>query len=91
MYYPVKNVPKNTGGGRVPKNLKIFLKKKCFQKTRTVPKWDDRERILLPLERVLDRSEMELSRTYSAGFGTLSLYFGTFSLLSNKLHLWTDS
>ena len=57
----------------------------------SVPKWNDQERILLPLERVPGRSEMELARTYSAGFETLSLYFGTFSLLSNKLHLWTHS
>ena len=35
--------------------------------------------------------ETDTSRTYSAGFETLSLYFGTFSLLSNKLHLWTHS
>ena len=57
----------------------------------SVPKWNDVERILLPLKRVLGRSEMERLRTDSAGFGTLSLYFGTFSLLSNKLHLWTHS
>ena len=30
---------------------KIFKKKKCFRKTETVPKWNDLERILLPLER----------------------------------------
>ena len=57
----------------------------------SVPQWNDLERILLPLERVLGRSEMERSRIYSADFETLFLYFGTFSLLSNELHLWTHS
>ena len=57
----------------------------------SVPKWNDLERILLSLERVFGRSEMERSRTYSAGFETLSLCFGMFSLLSNKLHLLTHS
>ena len=57
----------------------------------SVPRWNDLEHILLPLKRVLGRSEMQRSRIYSPGFETLSLYFGTFSLLSNKLHLWTHS
>ena len=71
---------------------KFFLrKKKCFRKTETVPKWNDLEHILLSLEHVLVRSEMERSRIYSASFETLSLYFGRFSLLSNKFHLWTHS
>ena len=58
---------------------------------KNVPKWNDLERILLPLERAFGRSEIERSRTYSTGFETLSLYFGMFSLLSNKLQLWTHS
>ena len=45
---------------------------------KSVPKWNDLERILLSLERVLGRSEMERSRTYPAGFETLSICFGTF-------------
>ena len=57
----------------------------------SVPKSNDLERILLPLERVLGRSEMERPRIYSAAFEILSLYFGTVSLLSNKLHLWTHN
>ena len=57
----------------------------------SIPKWNDLERILLSLERVLGRFGMERSRTYSAGFETLSLSFGTFPLLLNKLHLWTHS
>ena len=57
----------------------------------SVPKWNDLEGILLPLKRVLGRSEMKRSRTYSASFETLSICFETFSLLSNKLHLWTHS
>ena len=61
-----------------------FSLRKCFRKTETVPKWNDLEHILLSLERVLGRSEMERSRIYSAGFET-------FSLLSSKLHLWTHS
>ena len=70
---------------------KFFLRKKVFSKNGTVPKWNDPESILLSLERVLGRSEMDRSRIYSAGFETLSLYFGTISLLSNKFYLWTHS
>ena len=70
----------------------LFLRKENVPKImKSVPKWNNLERILLPLKRVLARSEIERSRTYSAGFETLSLYFGTFSLLSNKFHLWTHS
>ena len=79
MYDPVKNFSNQ-------KTLKnAFQKiKALFLRKGNVPKWNDPERILLPLERVLGRSEMERSRTYSAGFETPSL-------LSNKLHLWTHS
>ena len=71
---------------------KSFLRKnKCFRKTQAVPNWNDPEHTLLSLGRVLGRSEMGRSRTYSSGFETLSLYLGAFSLLSNNLHLWTHS
>ena len=69
-----------------------FLRKENVPKImKSVPKWNDLERILLPLERVLGRSEMERSKTYYASFETLFICFGTFPLLSNKLHLWTHS
>ena len=70
----------------------LFLRKENVPKImESVSKWNDLERILLPLKRVLGRSEMVRLRTDSASFETLSFYFGTFSLLSNKLHLWTHS
>ena len=73
------------------RKIRNFFLRERFRKTETVPKWNDLERILLSLECVLGRSEMERSRIYSAGFETVSLYFGTFALLSNKFHLWTHS
>ena len=78
----MKNFPKKETLKNAFQKIKaLFLRKE------NVPKWNDLERILLPLKRVLGRSEMERSRTYSAGFETLSICFGTFSLLSNKFHL----
>ena len=57
----------------------------------SVLKWNDLEDIILLLESVLARSQMELSRIYSAGFETLSFYIKRFSLLSNKFDIWTHS
>ena len=85
MLYPAKNFPKNKKKlkNAFQKIKALFLRKENVPKImESVPKWNDLERILLPLER---------PRTYSAGFETISICFGTFSLLSNKLHLWTHS
>ena len=88
----VKNFPKKMLKNAFQKIKALFLRKENVPEImESVPKWNDLERILLPLKRVLGRSEMERSRTYSVGFETLSICFGTFSLLSNKLHLWTHS
>ena len=91
----MENFPKKQRLRTRFRKLKLFF---FFLRKENVPKimesvlqWNDLERILLSLERVLGRSEMERSRTYSTDFEMLSLYVGTFSLLSNKLHLWTHS
>ena len=95
MNYPLKKRENNTPSEKFSKKKRLRMcsrkLKLFFLRKENVPKWNDLERILLPLERVLGRSEIELARTYSAGFETLSFYFGTFALLSNKLHLWTHS
>ena len=89
---PVKNFSKKTLKNTLQKIKALFLRKENVPKTmKSVPKWSDLERILLPLKRLLGRSEMERSRAYPAGFETLSICFRTFSLLSNKLHLWVRS
>ena len=88
----MKNFPKKTLTNAFQKIKALFLRKENAPKImESVPKRNYLERILWSLERILGRSEMERSRTYSAGFETLSLYFGTFSLLSNKFHLWKHS
>ena len=86
MIFPSEKFSKK----KVLKN--VFQKIKApFLRKENIPKLKDLERILLPLKGVLGRSEVERLRTYSSGFETISFYFGTFSLLSNKLHLWTHS
>ena len=92
MCYSEKFSKKKTLKNAFQKIKALFLRKENVPKImKSVPKWTDLERILLPLERILGRSEMKRARTCSAGFETPSICFGTFSLLSNKLHLWTHS
>ena len=58
--YPVKNFPKKTLKNAFQKIKALFLRKENVSKImESVPKWNDLERILLSLERVLDLSEME--------------------------------
>ena len=88
----VKRFPKKSLRTRSKKLKPFFSRKENVPKVmEDVRKWNDLEQILLPLERVVDRSKMERSRTYSGDFETLSIYFETFSLLSNNLHLWACS
>ena len=87
----MKRFPKKRLRTRSKRLNAFFSRKESVPKVMEgVRKWNNLEHILLPLERVLGRSEMERSRTCSAGFETFSIYFETFSL-SNNLHLWAWS
>ena len=58
--HPVKNCPKKTLKKEFQRIKALFLRKENVPKImESVPKWNDLERLLLPLERILGHSEME--------------------------------